>query len=58
MLIISNIQLFAYSNGTVENNEIEQVEISEEHEIIVNNVDGYKRLVEVATRSMEDRKKQ
>lgn len=58
MLIISNIQLFAYSNGTVENNEIEQVEISEEHEIIANNVDGYKRLVEVATRSMEDRKKQ
>lgn len=54
MLIISNIQLFAYSNGENENNEIEQVQISEEHELANN----YKRVVEVASRSMEDRKKQ
>ena len=54
MLIISNIQLFAYSNGENENNEIEQVQINEEHELANN----YKRVVEVASRSMEDRKKQ
>ncbi len=54
MLIISNIQLFAYSNGENENNEIEQVQINEEHELANN----YKRVVEVASRSMEDRKRQ
>lgn len=54
MLIISNIQLFAYSNGENENNEIEQVQTNEEHELANN----YKRVVEVVSRSMEDRKKQ
>ncbi len=54
MLIISNIQLFAYSNGENENNEIVQVQINEEHELANN----YKRVVEVASRSMEDRKRQ
>lgn len=54
MLIISNVQLFAYTNGAKQDNEIEQVEISEEHELANN----YKRVVEVASRSMEDRKKQ
>lgn len=54
MLIISNVQLFAYSNGENKNNEVEQVQVSEEHELANN----YKRVVEVASRSMEDRKKQ
>lgn len=54
MLIISNIQLFAYSNGENENNEIEQVQTNEEYELANN----YKRVVEVVSRSMEDRKKQ
>lgn len=54
MLIISNVQLFAYSNGENKNNEVEQVQISEEHELANN----YQRVVEVLARSMEDRKKQ
>lgn len=54
MLIISNVQLFAYTNGAKQDNEIEQVEINEEQQI-ADNVASYERFVEVATRSMEKR---
>lgn len=54
MLIISNVQLFAYTNGAKQEEEVEQVQIKEEQELANN----YKRVVEVVSRSMEDRKKQ
>ena len=54
MLIFSNVQLFAYTNVAKQDEKIEQVQIKEEQELANN----YKRVVEVVSRSMEDRKKQ
>lgn len=51
MLIISNVQLFAYTNGAKQDEEIEQVQIKDEQELANN----YKRVVEVVSRSMEKR---